>query len=241
VIALTSPYLWYCARATGEVALVLLTATVVLGSLVATRVGGEAVGRFELNELHRSVSMLAVVFVAIHVTVTVADSYVPIGVFSALVPFTSSYRRLPVAIGTIAIDLMLAAWISSLAKERIRHSSWRFIHWFGWLCLGAAITHGFVTGSDAHQPWSLALTASFASAAVAAAVWRVTRRPARAAGRTAHSPLRNLERHVRAGSPRPTPRPRAATPRDTPRRTPPAAARARRPSPPPASTRRPSR
>ena len=45
MIALTSPYLWYTARATGVVALVLLTLTVVLGTLVTTRVGGNATPR----------------------------------------------------------------------------------------------------------------------------------------------------------------------------------------------------
>jgi sulfoxide reductase heme-binding subunit YedZ len=74
VIALTSPYLWYTTRATGFVALILLTLVVALGTFVATRVGGTLVGRFELNELHRSVSIIAVVFLAIHITSTVIDS-----------------------------------------------------------------------------------------------------------------------------------------------------------------------
>ena len=62
VIALTSPYLWYTSRATGIVALALFTAVVALGTIVTTRVGGKKVGRFEFNELHRSLSIVAVVF-----------------------------------------------------------------------------------------------------------------------------------------------------------------------------------
>jgi hypothetical protein len=50
---------------------------VVLGSLVTTRVGGNAFGRFELAELHRALSIVSVVFVALHVITTVIDSYVP--------------------------------------------------------------------------------------------------------------------------------------------------------------------
>ncbi len=214
--ALTSPYLWYTARATGTVALVLLTLTVVLGALVTTRVGGNAVGRFEVNEIHRAVSMIAVIFVAIHVVVTVIDTYVPIGLLSVVLPFTSSYRRLPVAIGTIAIDLMLAVWLTSLVKDRIRYRTWRAVHWVSWLSFAAAALHGFVTGTDAHQEWSLALTLSCVGAVALAALWRTTQRPERAAGRTAHSPIRSL-----AGAPsRPperSPLPRGATPPRRPR------------------------
>jgi DMSO/TMAO reductase YedYZ heme-binding membrane subunit len=189
MIAITTPYLWYTARATGTVALVLLTASVVMGALVATRVGGRSVGRFELNEVHRSISTMALCFVAVHVTVTVVDSYVPTGILSVIVPFTSQYRRLPVAIGAVAIDLMLAVWLTSMMKSRIRPQTWRLVHWLSWGCLAAAICHGFVTGSDAHRAWSVMVTGGCAAAAVIAGVWRVTRRPVRAGGRTAHSPI----------------------------------------------------
>ncbi len=223
MIALTSPYLWYTARATGVVSLVLLTATVGLGTLVATRVGGNAVGRFELNEVHRSISMIAMVFIAIHVVVTVIDSYVPIGIFSILLPFTSSYRRLPVAIGTVAIDLMLAVWISSLLKERIKHRSWRFIHWLSWLCFATAALHGFLAGSDAHRLWSEVVTIVCIAVVTASATWRLAMRPERAAGRTAHSPLVVGARDV--ASPTEKPRGAPAPPRSSPRaKVPPPAA-----------------
>lgn len=204
MIAFTSSYLWYTARASGEVSLVLLALTLVLGSLVATRVGGDAVGRFELNELHRSIAMLAVGFVALHVTVTVIDSYVPIGLFSALVPLTSSYRRLPVALGTIGIDLMLLVWLTSLIKDRLRFSTWRMIHWFSWLSFAIAALHGFVTGSDSHRPWSIGLTIGCVGAVLLAALWRLIQRPERASGRTAHTPLhRRVPPPERLGTPSP--------------------------------------
>ena len=69
--ALTSPYLWYTTRATGIVALVLFTLVVTLGTLVANRVGGTTIGRFELNELHRAISIVAIVFLVIHILTTV--------------------------------------------------------------------------------------------------------------------------------------------------------------------------
>jgi len=189
VIALTTPYLWYTTRATGLVALVLFTCVVALGTFVANRVGGTVVGRFEINELHRSISIVAMVFLVLHVTTTVIDAYAPTGLLSAIIPLTSDYHRVGVAVGAVALDLMLAVWISSLLKIRIKNASWRFIHWFSWLAFSSAILHAYLTGTDTKSGLGLAVVAACALCVLAAALWRYFARPTRAAGRTALSPL----------------------------------------------------
>lgn len=187
--ALTSPYLWYTSRSTGLVALVLFTIVVILGTLVATRIGGSIVGRFELNELHRSLSMVAVIFLVIHIATTVFDSYVSTGVLSAFLPFVSKYRPVQVAIGTIAFDLTLAVWVSSLLKARMDNTAWRAIHWFSWPAFAAALVHGLLTGTDTRHHWAFYLVIGCAVAGAASGVWRIWGRPTRAGGRTALSPL----------------------------------------------------
>ena len=189
MIALTTPYLWYTTRATGMVTLILFTLVVTLGTLVANRVGGTVVGRFEVNELHRSVSLVALIFLALHITTTVVDSYVATGWISVLVPMTSAYRRVGVAVGAVAFDLILAVWISSLLKVRLKNETWRFIHWFSWLAFASAIVHALTTGTDAKKGVGLAIVAACAAIVLAAALWRYFNRPTRAAGRTALSPL----------------------------------------------------
>jgi predicted ferric reductase len=171
------------------VALVLFTLVVTLGTFVANRVGGTFVGRFELNELHRAISIVAMVFLAIHIMTTVIDSYVATGLVSAVVPFTSSYKTLSISIGTAAFDLFLAVWISSLLKVRIPNRTWRSIHWFSWLGYGSAIVHGYLTGTDARSGWGFDIVLACSACGAAAGLWRYLRRPTRAAGRTALSPL----------------------------------------------------
>ena len=202
MIALTSPYLWYTTRATGLVTLILFTAVVVLGSLVANRVGGATVGRFELSELHRSLSMVAVVFLALHIVTTIVDSFVSTGLISVVVPFTSAYKRLPVSLGAVAFDLILAVWISSLAKTRLKNETWRFIHWFSWLGWAVAVVHAFLTGTDARTGVGLALVLLSALTGTLAGLWRFFARPARAAGRTALSPLAPAAEPARREPPR---------------------------------------
>jgi predicted ferric reductase len=180
VISLTSPYLWYTTRATGIVALVLFTLVVTLGTLVANRIGGTVVSRFELNEVHRSVSIVAMVFLVLHI-------------LTAVVPFTSSYKDVGVTVGTIGFDLILCVWVSSLLKVRIKNQSWRFIHWFSWLAFSAAIVHSLLIGTDTRRGAGLILVGLCAFSVVAAALWRYVARPTRAAGRTALSPLASHE------------------------------------------------
>lgn len=189
MIALTTPYLWYTTRATGMITLILFTMVVTLGTLVANRIGGTFVGRFEINELHRSLTMVAMTFLAIHILTTVLDSYVATGFISVVIPMTSQYKRVAVGIGAISFDLILAVWISSLLKLRIANTTWRFIHWLSWLGFATALVHGFMTGTDSRKGIGLVVVAVCAATVFVAALWRFFGRPARAAGRTALSPL----------------------------------------------------
>src|ERR1700691_172095 len=97
--------LWYATRATGVVALVLLTGTVILG--IASTAGPQAPGlpRVVTAGLHRNIALLVLARVGLHVVTTVADSYAPIAVTAAVIPFSSGYRRLWLGLGAIALDL----------------------------------------------------------------------------------------------------------------------------------------
>ena len=75
----TGTALWYASRATGVVTLVLLTAVVVLGMLVNRQGRLPGLPRFAVTGLHRNISLLSVVFLAIHVLTAIADPYVTIG------------------------------------------------------------------------------------------------------------------------------------------------------------------
>ena len=162
--------LWYATRATGVVALVLLTVTVVLGVAGTARVATPRWPRVVTAGLHRNVALLVVAFVGVHVLTTVLDTYAPIGLISVVVPFTSAYRPLWLSLGTIAFDLLLALVITSLLRARLGYRGWRLVHWFAYVAWPVALWHGLGTGTDSRLPWLLALDAA-AVAAVACAVW----------------------------------------------------------------------
>ena len=95
----SSTALWYASRATGVVALLLLTAVLLLGLLVTRQGRLPGLPRFAVTGLHRNLSLIAVVFVALHVLTAVADSYVNIPLASAIVPLASPYERLWLGLG----------------------------------------------------------------------------------------------------------------------------------------------
>ena len=82
----SSPVLWYAGQATGVVSLVLFSAVTLLGVMVQMRSRLPGLPRFGTVTLHRTLSMLAMVFLAIHVVTSVADAYVNISLVDSVVP-----------------------------------------------------------------------------------------------------------------------------------------------------------
>ena len=92
-----SKELWYLMRASGLVALALLTLSVLGGIVNVRRWATPRWPRVVTALVHRNVALLAVVFLAVHVATAALDSYVAVGWLAAVVPFTSSWDRLWVA------------------------------------------------------------------------------------------------------------------------------------------------
>ena len=176
--------LWYVSRATGLVCLVLLTLTVVLGVLAATRVASAGWPRFVTQGLHRNVSLFVLVLLAVHVTAVVVDDFVPIHISDVLVPFASGYRPFWLGLGVVAVDLVVALVLTSLVRQRLGHGAWRSVHWMAYACWPLAIVHGLGTGSDPRRDWATGLAVGCAAVVLLAVAWRIVEGwPRRAVGR----------------------------------------------------------
>jgi methionine sulfoxide reductase heme-binding subunit len=169
----SSTALWYASRATGVVALVLLTAVVVLGILVNRRGRLPGLPRFATTSLHRSMSLLAVAFTAIHVITAIADPYVSIGIAAAIIPFTSAYKAVWIGLGAVSLDIIVALIVTSLARARIGRRSWRAVHWLAYACWPVALVHSIGSSGDLRSGGLLALTVLCTAAVVGATGWRV--------------------------------------------------------------------
>jgi methionine sulfoxide reductase heme-binding subunit len=179
---------WYAARAAGVVAYALLTSGVLLGVLLAGRARLPRWPAFAVTDVHRFIALLTGVFIAIHVYTLLLDRYAHVSIATLLVPGATSYRPFWVALGTIALELLLAVALANVLRKRIGHMRWRRVHYLTFGVWVAATAHGIGAGTDASAGWLRMLyLVSIASVALAV-VWRTAREavtPARAPARRA--------------------------------------------------------
>jgi len=164
---------WYLTRSTGAVALLLLTVAMALGVVDVRRWSTPGWPRFVVDSLHRNVSLLAMAFLGLHILTSVLDSFAPIALLDAFVPFTGSYRPFWLGLGAVSLDLLLAVTITSLLRQRMGYSSWRAIHWLTYASWPIALLHGFGTGSDVKATWLLGLSVACLLIVLAAVLVRV--------------------------------------------------------------------
>jgi sulfoxide reductase heme-binding subunit YedZ len=164
---------WYLTRGSGVVALLLLTAGMVLGVLTSTRWAAPRWPRFVVSGLHRNLTLLALAFVCAHVLTTVLDGYAPIRLTDAVIPFVSRYRPVWLGFGALAFDLLLALIATSLLRARLGYRAWRVVHWLAYASWPVALVHALGTGSDARSGWFGLLALAAVLAVVLSVLWRV--------------------------------------------------------------------
>ena len=168
----SSNWYWYFGRATGLIALVLLTATIVLGVLGPLRISSATWPRFAIRTLHRDLALLSLLIIAIHVVTVVLDGYVHIPLSTAVLPIGSSYRPLWMALGAVSFDLLLAIVATSLLRRQFGDRIWRLVHWLTYASWPPAVAHGLGAGSDSTQVWALAITIGCCALVALASVLR---------------------------------------------------------------------
>ncbi len=164
---------WYLTRGSGAVSLLLLTLALVLGVIDVGRYSSVAWPRFVIDALHRNASLLALAFLGVHILTAVLDSFAPISLANAVVPFTGSYRPFWLGLGALSFDAILAVVLTSLLRRNLRNSTWRAVHWLVYASWPLALLHGFGTGSDVKSTWLMALSVLCLIAAVSAVLVRV--------------------------------------------------------------------
>jgi predicted ferric reductase len=168
-------FYWYLTRSTGAVALLLLSLAIALGVVDVQRWSSPRWPRFVVDSLHRNVSLLAMVFLVLHILTSVLDSFAPISLVDAFIPFVGSYRPFWLGLGAVSFDLLLAVVITSLLRQRMGYATWRAVHWLTYASWPIALLHGLGTGSDVKTTWLQALSVVCVAIVIAALLARVLR------------------------------------------------------------------
>jgi methionine sulfoxide reductase heme-binding subunit len=168
-----STALWYASRATGIVSLLLLSLVVILGVLVNRQGRLPGLPTFAVTGLHRSLSLLAVLFIVVHVVTAVADPYVSIRLAAVAIPFVSAYEPFWLGLGAVAFDLIAALIVTSLMRARLSRRVWRGVHWLAYAAWPVAFVHGVGASHDLRGGGLAMLAIGCAIAVCGAGLWRL--------------------------------------------------------------------
>ena len=171
----SSTALWYASRATGVVSLVLLSVVMIIGILVNRQGRLPGLPRFAVLGLHRNLSLLAVLFVAVHVISAVADSFVSISLAATVIPFVSAYEPFWLGLGAVSIDLMAALVLTSLLRRFIGRRTWRAVHWLAYASWPVAVAHSIGSSKDLQNGALLGLAVACILGVAGALAWRLAR------------------------------------------------------------------
>jgi len=154
------PWTWLAIRATGIVAWGLLTAVVLWGIALRTRVLGHRAAPAKLLALHRWLGALAVGFLAVHLLLLLVDPAVRFTVPQILVPGLAPWNAFAVALGTIAFWLLLPVTFIGRLRTRMGKfgNAWfKRSHLIAYAAWPFATMHYVLAGTDALAQWSVAL------------------------------------------------------------------------------------
>ncbi len=177
--AAPSNYVWWLAgRSAGVVALLLITASVLLGLAMACKLVPLR-RRRDAVKLHEHLALLALGAIGAHGALLAADPWLKAGWNGILVPFTIGYRPVWTGLGIVAGYLAAILGLSFYARRRIGARLWRRLHRLTVVVYVLGLAHALGSGTDA----SLAPVryAMLASALPVAALFAMRMRMGRAA------------------------------------------------------------
>ena len=151
---------WVAARASGILGYLLVTASVSLGLLLSLKIRTTSWPRYVTTEVHSRITLMALVFTAVHGVALWLDPFQAFTPGEIVVPFNSHYRPLWVALGIIAGDLVLALYLSDYLRTKVNYAWWRRLHYATFAAWVLVTLHGLGSGSDSRTPWSIELYAA---------------------------------------------------------------------------------
>ncbi len=188
---------WLTARATGIVALGLLSVAVAVGIAISHPAQARLKQAKRLYPWHETLWVFVLAFVAVHVVSLVIDEYADVGVLGALVPGMSAYRPIPVAIGSLALYALLLTGLTARFTRLLPSGAWLQLHRLGTIVLVLGWLHGVLAGTD--SPAVALVYLAIAAPVVGVAMSRYWMHRPR---RQRSTPVRTEESHAQ---PQPTP------------------------------------
>jgi sulfoxide reductase heme-binding subunit YedZ len=151
-------YLWWLvSRASGIVALVLITLSVLIGLAMAAKVLRAPGHKRFAARLHQHVALTALVAVAAHGVALLGDHWLKPGWRGITIPGALAYKPGFTGAGIIAGYLAVLVGPSFYVRRRIGARRWRKLHRLAVIAWGLSAVHALGAGSDAGRLWLRAI------------------------------------------------------------------------------------
>jgi predicted ferric reductase len=164
----TEDPVWTAARLAGAAAVVLLTASLVIGIATGRGWRPRRVAWATVEAAHRDTALAATALTGIHVLGFLIVPGLGIRLLDVVVPFVGRVFPFWQGLGTLAVDILLAVVVTSVLRRRIGRRVFRLVHAASWLLWPIAVGHAIGDGSSGTAPWFL-ITALVCAAAILAA------------------------------------------------------------------------
>lgn len=148
---------WLVSRASGIVALVLISLSVIMGLAMAAKILGRPGVKRTVAKLHEHVALTALLAIAAHGLSLLGDHWLNPGWAGITVPFALAYRPQFTGIGIIGGYLALLLGPSFYLRRRIGARRWRRLHTLIFATWILCAAHALGAGSDAQRLWLRAI------------------------------------------------------------------------------------
>jgi predicted ferric reductase len=148
---------WAVARTGGITAYLLLALAVIVGLALSLHWQSARWPRIINSEMHNFLTLLASVFVVVHVLAVWIDPFTKFGWSQVLLPFVSQYRTTGMALGIVALYLGIAVGISTWLRPKIGYVWWRRFHVLTLVIFAFTTLHGMITGTDSKTWWAIGM------------------------------------------------------------------------------------
>ena len=152
---------WLASRASGLVALGLITISVAIGLMMAGRIMRKPGRAKTMVALHEQTALAGLVAIGVHGVTLLGDAFLHPGLTGIAVPGVIDYRPLWVGLGIGAGYLAAALGLSFYVRKSVGPRLWRKAHRLTIGVYALSVAHTLGAGTDASTPllrWWLLLT-----------------------------------------------------------------------------------
>lgn len=147
------PWTWFVMRSSGLVAVVLLTVAVLLG-LTGPRL--RPTPRLAGISAHRAASVAGTLLIVGHVVLALLDRWIVLDWPAALLPGVAGWERWGVALGALAVDMLIVVLLTTATRAQAPHL-WRRAHLLAYPVWALSVGHGLLVGTDAELMAALSM------------------------------------------------------------------------------------